>query len=97
MYWYGRANASTAVSSRLDLTASVIVRHLDHDYLASEMSPVARYSSLSVSSSAQAMFALSHRFHVGALTSLEVQSIRTADATASRKFPKVALFTSFSF
>ncbi len=97
VYWYGRANASTAVSSRLDLTASVIVRHLDHDYFASEMSPVARYSSLSVSSSAQAMFALSHRFHVGALTSLEVQSIRTADATASRKFPKVALFTSFSF
>ena len=97
-YLYGRANVSFSPHPRVGAIVSAVYRKLSYridTFGAGDLT----YDSTSVSTAIQGWFALSHRFNVGGNAILEIQSREATGDTQSKRrlFPKLALFTSFSF
>ncbi len=97
-YAYARANVSFKPHPRVGAIVSTIYRKLSYE-VNTFVAGTLTYDSTSLSTALQGWFALSHRFNIGGNAILEVQSRQaTGDSTAKRRyFPKLALFTSFSF
>lgn len=98
-YRYARLNLGWQPSSRLDLALSGIVRDLDYSADSNTTgAPSYVYSGLSLSSSLEGSYQLSHRFSVGGHLILEMQRREGTDIESrSRLLPRLGLFTGFWF
>ena len=99
---YARFNLGLRPIADLDVALSAIVRRLQYD--ARDQDPTSggdesiAYESTSVSTSVQAIYALSHRFSVGVNGILEVHRREgTGEDSATRTLPRFGLFTGFWF
>ena len=97
-YQYARLNVGFRPWDDLDLVLSVIGRSLSYDAFNGPegIEPVA-YDSTSLSTSAQASYAIGHRFSVGGHVIAEVQAREAGDEQGTRVLPRFGLFSGFWF
>jgi hypothetical protein len=97
-YRYARLNVGFRPRGDLDLVLSVIGRSLSYGTSNEPdgVDPV-DYESTSLSTSAQASYAIGHRFSVGGHVITEVQAREAGDESGTRVLPRFGLFTGFWF
>jgi hypothetical protein len=98
-YRYARLNLGWQPNARLDLALSGIVRDLEYSADSNVVGVQSHvYEGLSISSSLEGSYQLSHRFSVGGHVILEMQRREGTDIESrSRLLPRLGLFTGFWF
>jgi len=98
-YRYLRLNLGWQPLRDLDVALSTIVRSLAYEAVTDSLGATSlTYDALSLSTAAQATYALGHRFSVGGHLIVETQRRESSDTDARlRLLPRVGLFTGFWF
>lgn len=97
-YLYARLNLGFQPAADLDLVLSVIGRSLSYEaFNGGEGAVPVDYQSTSLSTSAQASYAIGHRFSVGGHVIAEVQAREAGEESGTRLLPRFGLFTGFWF